>query len=192
MSKPIIRNSLIVGSTFGAAVFVVAFIGGAGITAAFGPGTSGIITALFTTTLVVLSCLFAPRFPTLLTANLVFALLAIPTTLFGPFGAAKLLFGLSTGLIYEACRWKLFPNRPNLGLMIGAALSAFASVYLIFYGTSILGGSPSATLAKYLHYFAAIYSLLGVGGAWLAIKLNEKLKNHPTVKRLQSESAQNE
>lgn len=191
MPKPTIRNSLIVGSTFGTAVFVVAFIGGAGITAAFGPGTSGVITALFTTALVVLSCLFAPRFPTLLTANLVFALLAIPTTLFGPFGAAKLLFGLLTGLIYEACR-KLFPNRPNLGLISGAALSAFASVYLIFFGTSILGGSPSATLAKYLHYFAVIYSLLGILGALLAIKLYEKLKNHPTVKRLQSESVQSE
>lgn len=182
---PTIRESLIVGATFGAAVFIVAFVGGAGITAAFGPGTSGVITALFTTALVVFSGLLVPRFPTLLTVNLVFALLAIPTTLFGPFGAAKLAFGLITGGVYEICR-RFFQSRPNVGLTVGAALSAFISVYLIFYGTTLLGGSPSATLAKYLHYFAVVYSILGFAGALLAIKLFTKLASHPTVIKLRS------
>ena len=177
------KKSLVIGVVFGALVFVVAFLGGFAITSAFGPGTSGVITATLTSALVVVAGQLAPRFPTLLTTNLIFAALAIPTSLFGPFGPLKILFGLGTGLIYELCVTVL--RRSRISYIVAAGLSAFVSVYLIYYGSSTIVGKVPTNLEKYLHYFAFVYAALGALGGYLGIYLFRRLQNHAVVKRLQ-------
>ena len=179
-----LKRSLVVGTVFGALVFVVAFVGGFAITAAFGPGTSGVITATSTSALVVLAGHLAARFPTLLTANFVFAALAIPTSLFGPFGPLKILFGIGTGLIYEGI--VALMQRSDKSFIISAGASAFVSVYLIFFGSSILIGVVSPTLQKYLHIFALVYGVLGALGGVLGNYLFRRIENTPTVKNLDS------
>lgn len=75
---PSLQKSLVAGVVFGTLVFVIAFLGGAAITSTLGPGTSGIVTATLTTAAVIIAGKLSPRFPTLLTANMTFAILAIP------------------------------------------------------------------------------------------------------------------
>lgn len=178
-----LQKSLVTGTMFGALVFVIAFLGGAAITSTLGPGTSGIVTAALTTATVVIAGKLSPRFPTLLTTNMSFAILAIPTTLFGPFGFAKILFGIITGLLYEIIVG--FTKRSNIGYWIAGASSAFISVYLIFYGTILFNETPSAKLASYLHYFALVYAVLGAFGAWFGLFMFEKINKHPSVVKFQ-------
>lgn len=180
---PSLQKSLVAGIMFGALVFVIAFLGGAAITSTLGPGTSGILTATLTTATVVIAGKLSPRFPTLLTTNMSFAVLAIPTTLFGPFGFAKILFGIVTGLIYEIIVG--LTKRSNFGYWVAAALSAFVSVYLIFYGTLLFNETPSPKLASYLHYFALVYAALGALGAGLGLFVFKKISDHPSVIKFQ-------
>lgn len=175
------KKSLIAGVFFGILVFVVAFLGGFAITAAFGPGTSGIVTATLTSALVVVAGQLVPRFPTLLTVNVVFSLFAIPTSLFGPFGPLKLLFGVGTGLMYEFCVFVL--RRSQWSYVVAAALSAFISVYLIYFGSVAILGKPSENLGKYLHYFAFVYAVLGGAGGYLGTYIYRRIENHRVIKR---------
>ena len=95
--------------------------------------------------------------------------MAIPTLIFGPFGPIKILFGIGTGLIYEVTTFAL--KRTPMSYIVAAGVSAFVSVYLIYFGSIWLVGAPSPTLAKYRDYFAVAYAILGALGGFIGTRV---------------------
>jgi hypothetical protein len=148
---------------FGVATFAISFVLGNGITMAFGPGTSGLLTIVITTILVVCAARITELAGVFTLMVTLFTFLAIPTNLFGPAGPQKVLIGLATGLTYDIV-WEAF-KRNKWSLPFAAALSTAVSIVLIWRLMVFLDHPKAEYLAKYIYYMIPAYGILGFLGA---------------------------
>lgn len=170
---------------FAVATFAASFVLGNAITLAFGPGTSGVMTILVTTILVVICANIVDKIGTFTLLVTLFTLLAIPTNMFGPPGPQKVVIGLITGLVYDLM-W-LLTGKKKYSLPIAAALSTAVSILLIF-GLMFYIGHPKADFMKnILKYLIPVYALLGFIGGEIGNRIyNKTLSNLSIIKQFKS------
>jgi len=179
---------ILVSAIFGALTFVVAFAGGIVITSTFGPGTSGVFTIIITNIVVVSGGMLLPKFGTLFGINIVFSILAIPTTLFGPIGPAKIVIGIVTGFLYEIII-ALFRSRNKLSFAVAGSVSAAVSVFVIYVVTGLTDATVSNTLERFLFAFAGVYAVLGaIGGVVGVVVFQRYVSDMSLVKYLSGKS----
>lgn len=158
-------KKLSVALAFGVATFVVSFVLGSGITSVLGPGTSGLVTIIFTTVVVITGARIVESPGVFLIMVLTFAGLAIPTTQFGPPGVQKLLVGVATGVVYDLV-WVAF-KRSRLGSGFAAAASTMTSLFTIYRLLVYVGHPRAEYLEKMLPYALPTYGVLGFIGAMI-------------------------
>lgn len=156
---------LLIALCFGVATFAVSFILGSGITMALGPGTSGLVTIIFTTIIVINGARIVEAPGVFSVMTLTFATLAIPTTQFGPPGVAKVLVAIVTGIVYDLT-WLLL-GRTRLASGLAAAISTMTSLVAIFLLLVFLGHPRADYLRGILPYALPVYGALGFVGAMI-------------------------
>lgn len=159
------RKRFFVALVFAASTFAASFVLGSGITIALGPGTSGVVTIVITTVLVVIGANMVRTRGYFVVVVSIFTLLAWPTSMFGPPGPHKILVGAATGLVYDLV-WSI-TGRRKFSLPIAAALSTAVSILLIcLLITVFFPEHPKRdTIQKLLKYLIPVYAVLGfIGG----------------------------
>ncbi len=185
-------KKIFIVSVFSSATFAVSFAFGEAITATFGPGTSGIITIIMTTILVVICGKIVDVLGTFTLLVLIFSILAIPTTIFGPPGPQKIFIGLGTGIIYDIL-WYILDKNPFEKLKrISPAISASGatgfSIFLMLELLKWLNYPKKEILEKWFVPFLIIYSALGFFGGYLGNWIYENhLKDINIIKQLKSQ-----
>jgi len=156
---------------FAIATFAASFLAGAGITAAFGPGMSGVATIIVTTIVIVVGANIAGTRPYFTIAVTIFTLLAIPTSMFGPPGPYKVVVGLITGIAYDLA-WEL-TGRRRFSLPIAAAVSTAVSIFCIYKLMVIAFPTHPRLpdLQRLLPYLIPAYAVLGFIGGWIGNKV---------------------
>lgn len=182
-------KKLLLCAIFAAATFAVAFVLGNAITMTLGPGTSGIVTIVFTTIIMVVGArvIQLPFSFTIMVS--LFTLMALPTNIFGPPHPLKVGIGFLTGLAYDIL-WLLF--RLFLGkyaLPLSAALATALSIALIYVLMLNLGHPRAEYLAGILLYIIPVYAVLGFVGGWLGNRVYEKyIEGLSVTRQLQDDS----
>lgn len=176
-----------IATVFAAATFALAFVLGNSITVAFGPGTSGFVSAIFTTILVVVSANIVQRFGVFTLMVTLFTVLAIPTNMFGPPGPHKIIIGLITGLTYDIVWYGLCSVKfEKVALPIAAAVATGVSLLLVYQLLVYLGHPKMETLGKIVLWMTPIYAILGLLGGWLGNLIYARIKHLSVVKQLES------
>jgi hypothetical protein len=175
----------LVALAFGVATFVVSWVLGSGITSVLGPGTSGLVTVIFTTIVVIAGArvVEAPGVFTLMT--LVFALCAIPTTQYGPPGPQKLVVAIVTGVVYDVI-W-LALRRTRIASALAAAIATAVSLLAIYRLLVFLSHPRADYLRKTLPFALPLYAILAFIGAivgeWI---YRNHLQNLSAVRQLRA------
>lgn len=175
---------LLVCGVFSAATFAISYILGGAITASLGPGTSGIVTIIITTVLVIICARIvnAPGVMTLVVT--LYTFFAIPTTMFGPPGIQKVVIGIITGIIYDLVI--NLGKRKKWSFPFAAFFATAVSLILIFYLLVILQHPRAEYLRKMLYFMVPVYGFLGFIGGILGNWLYEKsLSRLSVVKALE-------
>ncbi len=175
-----------VAAVFAAATFAIAFVLGNSITLALGPGTSGFVSAVITTILVVVGANIVRRLGTFTLMVTLFTVLAIPTNLFGPPGPYKIAIGACTGIVYDLVWFTLSKLKlEKLALPAAAAVATGVSLLLVFWLLSYLGHPKTDDLRKILVFAVPIYALLGLLGGWLGNVIYGRIKHLSVVRQLE-------
>ena len=148
---------------FSAATFAISFLLGGAITASLGPGTSGIVTIVITTILVIICARIVELPGAMILVVTLYTLFAIPTTMFGPPGLPKVIIGFLTGLIYDFVI--TIGKRKKWSYPIAAFFATAISIILIFYLLVILDHPRADYLRNILYYAIPLYVVLGFIGA---------------------------
>lgn len=185
-------KDFVICGVFAALTFAASFLLGSAITAAAGPGMSGLATIIVTTLIVVVGARIVDKFGAMILMVLLFSLFAIPTTMFGPPGPHKLLVGLVTGVTYDATI-SVFRRHAwgyRLAGGIGAVVAIFA-IWALLASFKLPGTERYAhKIATAIHYLAPIYFLLGVVGGHLGVWFFDKsLKDLAVVKSLRRKTS---
>lgn len=172
---------------FAAATFAIAFVLGNSITMAFGPGTSGIVSAVVTTMLVVICANIVERLGVFTVLVTLFTILAIPTQLFGPAGPHKILIGFATGVTYDLV-WYGISRTPlkNIALPVAAAAATCVSILLVLWLMTYLDHPRVDFLRRVIAYVAPLYAVLGFVGALLGNAVYRRIKDLSAVARLKA------
>jgi len=157
------RKRTIAALFFSVATFAISFVFGNAITMAFGPGTSGVVTIIFTTIIVVCGARITELRGVFTLMVTLFTVYAIPTNMFGPAGPQKVLIGLATGLVYDIV-WEILGRR-KWSLSWAAAISTAVSIVLIWQLMILLDHPKASNLSKYIYYLIGLYGVLGFIGA---------------------------
>jgi hypothetical protein len=169
-----------------AATFAAAFVLGNAITLTLGPGTSGLVTIIVTTVLIVVCARLVETVGVLTVAVGLFTVFAIPTNLFGPPGPQKVLIGVLTGLSYDLV-WNL-SGRRKWSLPAAAAISTALSIVLIFGLMVLLDHPRKDYLRSILAFTVPLYAVLGVVGAVIGNRIYDKsLGRLAVVQQLQAD-----
>jgi len=169
----------------GVVTFAVSFLLGGAITAVAGPGTSGIVTIVVTTMLVIIGAKIVNRFGAVTLMVTVFSVVAIPTTMFGPPGPQKVLIGITTGIVYDLTISVL--QRRKIGYIMAGGLSSLYAILAIFTVLVWLRLPSAERLRHLLIYFVPVYTLLGGIGGWLGVHVfDRRLSKLAVVRNLQN------
>jgi len=163
---------LFLSGVFSAAIFAASFVLGAAITTALGPGTSGIVTIIITTILIVIGCRVIDTPGALTLMVTIFTVFAIPTNLMGPPGPHKIIIGIIVGAIYDFI-W-IIMRGAKYSLPTAAAFSTGATIVLIFYLMAYLNHPRFDALKSIIQYVIPLYAFLGFIGAMIGNWIYDK------------------
>lgn len=174
-----------VAIVFAVTIFAVTFALGAAVTAALGPGTSGILTIIITTILIIIAAELVQARGVFTVVVTLFSILAIPTSIFGPPVIAKIGIGFVTGLAYDLV-WELCGRRPR-GFIVAAAVATAVSILSIFVVMTWVNHPRLDFMRKAIWYLIPLYAALGGVGAWLGHSVVwKRLERAGFVKQLQA------
>ena len=174
---------------FSTATFAASFVLGNAITAALGPGMSGLATIIITTILVVICAKLVEARGVFTIMVTFFTLLAIPTTMFGPPHPLKIVIGVITGLVYDLTWFILgkIMRLNKIALPVAAALSTMVSIISIYFLMKYLIYPKVEYLRSVLYYIIPVYGILGfIGGAIGESIYNKSLSNMSLIKQLKA------
>lgn len=156
-------NHYLICGAFSAATFAISYVLGAAITGSLGPGTSGIVTIIITTILVIVCAKIVENMGVLTLVVTLYTIFAIPTTMFGPPGIQKVIIGFITGLIYDIIIF--IGKRKKWSYPIAAFFATAISLILIFYLLVLLKHPRADYLRKMIYIMVPLYGALGfIGG----------------------------
>lgn len=184
-------KKMLICAVFAAATFAVAFVLGNAITMTLGPGTSGIVTIVFTTIVMVIGARVVNTFWAFTIMVTLFTCFAIPTNIFGPPHPLKILIGFATGLSYDLCHLVFRQFSQRFALPISAAVSTAVSILLIYWLMLYFEHPRAEYMAGILKYIAPLYAVLGFVGGLLGNNMFAKyLENLSITRQLQSGNSQ--
>jgi hypothetical protein len=169
-----LKASVVCGVT-AALTFAASFVFGAAITAAMGPGMSGFFTIVITTMIVMLGAKIADRFGAFFMIGMLFSILTIPTTLFGPPGIEKLAIGFVLGVLFELSVW-LFRRR-DVGYLVAGSIGSIGAIFAIWGLMLILEKEIASQLSAVIAWIWIPYGLLGLLGSWLGLRIFKSIKH---------------
>jgi len=178
------RKKFFLTAIFAAATFAASFALGNAITIALGPGTSGIVTIIITTILVVI-CAKLVETPGVFTLVVcLFTIFAIPTNMFGPPGPHKIIIGITTGFAYDFL-WNITGRKKFISLPTAAGIATGLSIVLIFCLMVYLDYPKKDYLQSILKYIIPLYVILGAIGGLIGEWIYERsLSRLSIVKQL--------
>lgn len=187
-----VREPLVCGATAGL-TFAASFVFGGAITTALGPGTSGIVTIVITTIVVVFGAKLVDEIGALTLIVTLYSIFAIPTNMFGPPGPAKIIVGILVGISYEITVFGFKRlGREDLGYISAGAVGAIFAIFLI-WGVLILvdpQGATASRLGDVILWIWIPYGILGVIGGWVGIRVYNQLEDVGPFPDLQSQNSQ--
>ena len=180
-------TDVVLCGVFAALTFAAAFTLGGAITAAFGPGMSGIATIIVTTVVVVVGAKIVDKFGAMVIMVTVFSVLAIPTTMFGPPGFQKIAVGLGTGIVYDIVISA--SGRRNWGYTLAGGVGALLAIFEIWGLLALLKLPGADKIGALVAFIAPLYFALGLVGGYLGVWLfSRSLKDLAIVRNLQGMS----
>lgn len=178
-------KQLIFLALIGAILFIMDLVISTVIDAVTGmQGAGYLVIGIFFIMIAVIGGLIIPKFGVFALMALIYALLAIPTNVFGPPGILKVPIAFIVGLIIDLIIYSFKYKKSGyyLGAIIGNVLSL-----ILFVWTFLLLGLPGIeSLMPYLWSFSILYGIEAVIGTWLGyIIFNKKLKNLKIIKQIE-------
>ena len=180
----------LVALAFAAAAFAASFVLGFLVTQSLGPGTSGVLTIIITTVLVVVGARIAETRGVFTLMVTLFTVLAIPTNMFGPPGVPKVLIGLATGMVYDVGWWVFarWQRTSRIAIPIAAALSTAVSIALIWRLMTWINHPRAGWMGTIIMYIAPVYAALGFLGGMFANWIFERnFASNPRVRVLRGD-----
>ena len=164
--------------------FAAAFVIGSGVIALTGiPMTGSLVSGLVFFTVFVIGIRGVPRFGSATIAVLLFSILSIPTSIFGPPGIYKVLLGALVGLLFDLMI-HLFKKK-DWGYIIGAALAEEVAVLGVLAATLILGLPGAEKMKSLILIMLVAQFVVGFVSGYLGIYIyNKKLAALNLFKRL--------
>jgi len=171
---------------FAVSTWVLTLAFGFPITAALGPGTSGLITTVITTIVVVIGIRIINKPFAAFLIVLLFSILSIPFPFFGPIGFHKIILGAVVGIIYEIHNLPFLRISSYWRLVIASALATCVSLW-VMYGMMLIFNLPGIDkLKSFVLIGSLIYGLLAAIGAIIGQKIYYKtLKNLKSTRQLE-------
>ncbi|MDO8661487.1 MAG: hypothetical protein Q7K43_06360 [Candidatus Woesearchaeota archaeon] len=171
-------------------VFDLAFV--SGIDASTGiPGAGFMVDTIFVVALMTIGGLVIKRFGVFSSIALIYGVLAVPTTVFGPPGAYKIVLSLVLGLVADAVVY--FFKYKRIGFYSAMAIGNVFGLPLFLLALRWLGLPGSSALASAFWVILAVTVVESLIGAWLGLWLFEKrIKNLAVIRQLQSRGSSNE
>lgn len=185
MLKKFTTKELIFIALLGALVFVLDFILVVGLEAVIGiPGVGLLIDTIILIAIAVVGAKIVPKFGVFTIWALIYSVLAIPTNIIGPPGIYKIVIGLVLGLLGDVILF-LFRYK-NLGYYLSLTIANVLTIPFLYFFLIKLGLPGASELKSAVVYFIPIVVVEGLLGAWIGIKLYNKIKTKRFVKQLQS------
>jgi hypothetical protein len=174
---------------FAVITWVVTIVFGYPITATLGPGTSGIVTVIITTIIMVVGIRVANNVWAPIGIVTLFSILAIPFPFFGPQGWQKIILGFLVGVIYTFSLTPLPAKRRSVQIWrmtIIAALATCASLWIMFLIMQRFNLPGAEKLKAFVGIGSTVYGVLGGIGAFLGEMIYDRyIKNLSAAKQLQ-------
>ncbi|MCD6565381.1 MAG: hypothetical protein J7K53_05515 [Bacteroidales bacterium] len=165
-------------------VFTLAF--GFPITAALGPGTSGLVTTVITTMVVVIGIRIANRPFAAFLIILLFSILSIPFPFFGPIGPHKIILGFVVGLFYELHSLHFLRISSYWRLVIASSVATCVSLWVMYGMMIFFNLTGIEKLRGFVLVGSIVYAFLAAIGAIIGQKIYFKtLKNLKSTRQLE-------
>jgi len=175
MLKSFSTKQLIFIALMGAILFVMD-LAVSGISVAIGiPGAGGLLNTIFFVALATIGGRVIKKFGAFTMMALIYAILAVPNTTFGPPGLYKIPLALFIGLLAD-CIAAGF-NYSNKSCYFSLPIANVLSIPLGLFAMSYLGLPGAEELAKYLWLFMGLYLVESEIGAWIGIVIYNKKLN---------------
>ncbi len=185
-------RQLVFMALLGAITFVFDLAIVSGIDASTGiPGAGFMVDTIFVVALMTIGGLVIKRFGVFSSIALIYGVLAVPTTVFGPPGVYKIVLSLVLGLVADAVVY--FFKYKRIGFYSAMAIGNVFGLPLFLLALRWLGLPGSAELASAFWVIFAITVVESLIGAWLGLWLFERrIKNLAVIKQIQTRGDSNE
>jgi hypothetical protein len=184
MFKKFSTKELVFLALIGAIVFAFDLIIVSGIDAMIGVAGSGMmIDTIFVIAITIIGGLVVRKFGAYTLLSFIYTLLAVPTNIVGPPGLYKVAIGIIMGLFADIIIL-LFKYKP-VGCYLCLPLANALAFPVLLYTMIAMNLPGTDALMKYVWVFLGISFVEGLIGAWLGMKLYERIKNRQIIKQIE-------
>lgn len=183
MLKRFNTRQLVFMALMGAVFFLMDFLVSTAVDAATGvPGAGYAVVSVLFIALATLAGLILEKFGMITIMALIYAIIAIPTPVYGPPGLFKVAMAVATGLIMDLIIAG-FSFR-KIGFYLGMAIGNMASVLLYVWTGRLLGLPGTEALVASMWLFTVIYGIEAVPGVWIGYFVHNRIKHKPIVRQI--------
>ncbi len=186
MLKNFTTKELIFIALMGALTFVIAFTAGSGITLATGiPVMSAVVNIIVQVFFWILTVLIIKKkFGVLTLLGTVYAILAIPTVLYGPPTVLKIVWGVASALIADIVLYLL--SYKKIAYYVSSISWLWVLGFLELFFFSLLGVPGIAKFIKIFPILMGIGTIEAILAVFLAFIVYNKIKQKRIVKLISS------
>lgn len=169
-----------------AALFVMELVVTVALQALGVPGVDFLLIIVLWTTIAITGGLLVQRFGTYALMALIYSVLAIPTPVFGPPGAYKVLAAVLVGLAIDGIL--SLTDHSRTGYYVAAAVGQMLGMVLFAAAFILLGFPGTDKLLSSLHFLIPAYGVLALPGVWLGYALFRRVKDKGVIKQFHGRS----